>query len=247
MLKVEFSKLKRPKVWIIILAVLVTQLAWSFYALNSYSRKNDYLQWEYISYQFGSLNTLIMPVLISVISSRICDIEHKGNCLKLLNTIVTPQKTYNIKLLVSFIYILFIILGQLFCIFISNLFFHFDSELPIEQLIFYIIVTACVSLCILSLQQALSFIIQNQIISLIFGLAGAFIGIMSLYVGGIIMDLSIWSYYGVLCTVFSDWNIESKTLSLNFISLDFKPLILIILIGALFYIVGSYIFVRKEV
>lgn len=58
--------------------------------------ENGYLM---LLYQLPMVNTIFFPVLGMVVASRLCDLEHKGDNLKLLCTLEEKGRLFDAKLL----------------------------------------------------------------------------------------------------------------------------------------------------
>lgn len=77
-LRLEFYKAHRKRYWLIVAAMTGAQALWLIWAMRRMDA--DGLAQGYLEclYQFPILNSIVLPVMISVLVSRMCDIEHKG-------------------------------------------------------------------------------------------------------------------------------------------------------------------------
>ncbi|HBG7908536.1 TPA: ABC transporter permease, partial [Clostridioides difficile] len=91
-LGLEFYKLKRKKIILMTFLFVAVEIMWCIINSNrAISRNPDMLggfEYSYMLMSFASLNGLFFPILISIITSRISDIEHKGDTWKLLKSSV---------------------------------------------------------------------------------------------------------------------------------------------------------------
>lgn len=74
----EFRKIRRRKVWVIVAALISVQILWSLWEIDRMDAHDLSQGWMYFLYQFPLLNSIMMPVIAAVVASRLCDIEHKG-------------------------------------------------------------------------------------------------------------------------------------------------------------------------
>lgn len=92
-LGLEFYKLKRKKIILMTFLFVAVEIMWCIINSNrAITRNPDMLggfEYSYMLMSFASLNGLFFPILISIITSRISDIEHKGDTWKLLKSSVT--------------------------------------------------------------------------------------------------------------------------------------------------------------
>ena len=98
-LQLEFYKIKRRKVWLTTFAMLAVQMLWGMW---NFRNPKD---WELecggmaLLYMFSLLDGVMMPTIMSVLASRLADIEHKGNTYKQLETLRSAGSLYHAKAL----------------------------------------------------------------------------------------------------------------------------------------------------
>ena len=90
----EQQKQRRRRIWIVPLGFLVILFLWAFIGKRSLSAEDLARGYSYTLYQFPLLNVVLVPVMTAVIASRLCDMEIKGNTLKLLCTLQTVSYTH---------------------------------------------------------------------------------------------------------------------------------------------------------
>lgn len=246
-LQTEFYKLRRRKIWLAPLCMLAAQLLWGFWSYFDMNAKEMAQGWASILYNFPLLNAMMTPVIAAVIASRTADIEHKGNTYKLLETVAPAGRLFDAKLLCSASWMTATIVLQTLTILIFGTLRGFAGTPPLSEIGLYFISTLAVSLTILLFQLILSMLVSNQMIGMIIGLAGAFIGLFSLFFPQSLQKLLIWAYYGVLYTVQMDWDRATRVVDYYFVRYDIAGLICICLFFVALYIIGRRLFVRKEV
>lgn len=247
LLYTEILKTRRKKLPVLILSLTLTELLWGLWAFSNSSNQELAQGWKCIVYQFTILNCIILPVSIAVLASRICSIEHPGNALRLIKSLMPSSKIFDIKFLYSSLYIMLILIIQIsFMIILGNL-KHFEDAFSMRIFVYYFIFNMLVSLTILALQQTLSLIFENQIISVSVGLLGSFLGLFSLFLSNGLNKLIIWAYYGILLLVHMDWTPADRSVIYYYAPLDWQNIFLLLFIFLVTYSGGKALFIRKDV
>ncbi|MDR3891050.1 MAG: ABC transporter permease, partial [Blautia sp.] len=96
-LTAEHQKQKRRRIWLIPLGFLVILYLWISVSRNSFYADDLAMGYSFLLYQLPLLNVVLVPVMTAVIASRLCDMEIKGNTLKLLYTLQKREKFYDWK------------------------------------------------------------------------------------------------------------------------------------------------------
>ncbi len=245
-LLVEFSKARRRKVWLVVAAMIAAQLVWALWALQRMDARDLEQGWMFSLYQFPLLNSIMMPVIAAVIASRLCDAEHKGQTFRLLRTIMPAGELFDVKFLSGTVYIAAAALLQTTVILIMGKAAGYGGEIPLENIVYYLFFTIAVSSTILLLQQALSLLWVNQMVSLTVGLLGGFIGLFSLFLPQSFQKFFLWSYFGVLMFVRMDWDRATRITDLHWTQVDWSGFATLVGMFLMIYVVGRTLFVRKE-
>ncbi|WMM24989.1 hypothetical protein RBU61_18995 [Tissierella sp. MB52-C2] len=176
--------------------VLMTALDSRFQSKINYLESYPWLQ-LLNSYLIAKL--IFTPTLLSVVISRMVEIENTGHMWKMLKTSGwTVEEIFNIKFLSIFKkytvfqmleWILFLQVGKTVGITIP---------IPTERFIITLLSIMAISFAIMTFHYFLSMVCENQLISLAFGVCGSLAGII-----GTLLPLSIskfipYSYYAHL-------------------------------------------------
>jgi hypothetical protein len=242
----EFSKTRRRKIWLIVAALVATQLMWALWALRRMDAHALQQGWMYCLYQMPLLNTIMMPVITAVIASRLSDVEHKGQTFKLLGTVMPIGQLFDAKFLCGAIYTFSAVVLQLMVILLIGITKRFTGEIPVLMMGYYLLFTTGVSLTLLLVQQVLSILFANQMVSLSVGLIGAFAGLFSMFLPQGFQKLLLWSYYGVLMSVGMDWDRSTRIINLHWVPIDGSGFVLLAGFFCVIYITGRILFVKKE-
>ena len=243
----EFQKTRRRRVWLIVVALLMVQFVWAFWGLSRMDVHDREQGWVFLFFQFPILNSIIMPVAVAVITSRLCDVEHKGQTLRQIETLMPAGKFFNAKLLFGSIYIASITFVQIISMILAGNILDFKGNIPLIKFGYYFFFNTSINLTILLLQQTLSLLFPNQMLSLSVGLLGGLIGIFLLYLPQTFSKYLLWGYYGELLFVQMDWNPATRIVNYSYTPLNWPGFIILSIVFCGIYIISRRIFEQKEV
>lgn len=197
LLGLEYFKIRRKKIGIMMILFLVVELLWASMSISrSIANNPDHAVWESIFFSISSMNGLFMPMITAVVVSRICDMEHKGSTWKMLvATNVGRGRLYTAKYICTNSLILYGIMVQALFIIVFGLIKEFPGTVPIDLLFRFIGGTLLTTLAVTALQQWISFAVKNQAFALCLGMLGGFIGMTAGLFPAAVRHLFIWSYY----------------------------------------------------
>ena len=245
-LALEFQKIRRRKVWMIVAAMILVQILWSVWGVSRMDAQDLAQGWMFFLYQFPLLNSIMMPVIAAVVASRLCDIEHKGQMLKSLNTLMPAGRLFAAKFLCGALYMIGVVVLQLVVIVAVGEIAGFAGAPPIDKLLFYLLFTSAVNLTILLLQQVLSLLFVNQMIPLTVGLLGGFAGLFIMYFPQNLERFLVWGYYGVLMLVGLNWDAATRITDFYYTPVDWVGFITLAVVFCAIYSIGRTFFIRKE-
>ncbi|KGG79992.1 ABC transporter permease [Caloranaerobacter azorensis H53214] len=242
----EFFKLRRKKIFLMITLFLGCEILWAFMSVSiSLSRNPNSPVWESTLTTIASMNGLFLPIICAIVSSRICDMENKGNTWKLLISSNLNRKfIYAAKYICSGTLLLYGVVLQAFAITIFTITKSSTVIIPLSLIMRFIGSTMLASMVILALQQWITLAIKNQAFALCFGMIGGFLGIVSDFFPETVRRMVIWSYYTGLCPV----KYYFTNGSLEFIQQNpgLGMLTAVFLLIIIFYIAGSHHFSQQE-
>lgn len=228
-------------------AVLIgVQALWALWAFRSANASDLKQGWMGCLYQFPMLNAVMMPVLAAVTASRLCDTEHKGHMLKLLETVMPAGRLFDAKLLCGAVYMLTAPVLQLLLILVIGQVKGFEGEVPVEMMGYYLLFTAAVNLTIFLFQQVLSLLFVNQMVPLSIGLTGGLFGLFILFFPLWLEKLLPWGYYGAMAVVGMDWNRTTRVTKYYWTSADWGGFAALAAMFCVIYLIGRLLFIRKE-
>ena len=246
-LAMEFWKIRRRKVWTIVAALLFMQILWLLWGVNRMDVHELSQGWMFFLYKFPLLNAIMVPVIAAITASRLCDIEHKGQMLKLLHTLMPAGCLFTAKFLCGALYMLAVVLLQITVMVIAGLALGFAGNPPLDKLLYYLLFTMTVSITILLLQQVLSLLFRNQMMPLAVGVIGSFAGLFSMFFPPGLGKFILWGYYGVLMFVRMDWDRVTRITDYYYVPVDWSGFGILAVTFCLLYLLGRALFIRKDV
>ncbi len=197
--RLELRKLRRKHLPLVALALMALELVWLGYGWSGDAvSKGD---WRAIYWQLPMLNAIFLPLLASIASSTVCDIESPGGMLKELLTLQSPRELFRAKWQAITLVLGLLVVAQTaasLALTSSLGFLSLPDAIAVAQ---YAVSTLAVSLLVATLVQALCLILQNQFLPLVVGVALSFLGLFSMYLPMAFARLVPSSYYALLSTV----------------------------------------------
>ena len=128
----------------------------------------------------------------------------------------------------------------------------FEGSLPVDLYLLYLLFTLVPTAVIYIFQHTLSLVFKNQAVSFFVGILGEFIGIFSMFLPSVpaLRKSVLWGYYGVLQFMgMFGWSKETRyeTVHFDLIPIDWTFFGVLTAAGIIIYLVGRYVFCRKEI
>lgn len=246
-LQMEFQKIRRKKIGLTMCALVAIQFVWLLWSTSNPDEQELLQGWlSHLQFQ-PLLCAIMMPTVMSVLASRLADIEHKGNTYKQLKTLKTAAALYRAKVLCGFLFILAMTAANfIFLLALGYRYGYIGNPDPKAYLSAFVLqIACCFSLYLLQLD--LSMLFFNQMIPLVAGLCGSLLGVVLMY----LKTYSFLPWGGFLSSalVMMDWNPETRAITYyyrDFSPIEFFALIMIFVWIFVFYTTGSILFTRKE-
>lgn len=229
------------------LAVLFFQFLWGIWQLKSAAPEELRTGYILLFHHLPMMNTILLPMMAAVIASRLCDMEIKGDTLKLLYTMQKQTVFYDCKYLTGLKYLFLFTLGQGLIIVAFGRWYHFAEPLKWPMLLEHLAVTVSVSAVLLAIQQTLSLQSASQILPLVAGLAGCFLGLFSLFFPAPVARLFIWGYYAAFPVASMDWDRATRIVHYYEVPFPMAGFLIFLIAVIPIYLLCKYIIVRKEV
>ncbi len=246
-LRAERLKGRRRHLLLIPFLFLLFQILWAFWQLNRATPEELNTGYLLLLHHLPMMNTILLPMMAAVIASRLCDMEIKGDTLKLLYTMQKQTSLFDCKYLAGLKYLIAFTFAQGLLIVGLGTSYHFGESLKWSMLIEHLAVTLSVSAALLAIQQALSLLSASQILPLASGLAGCFLGLFSLFFPPLIARLFIWGYYAAFSSASMDWERNAKIVHYYETPFPTAGFFLFLAAVIIIYLLCRTITARKEV
>lgn len=247
LLRLEFYKCRRRKILLVCAAILAVELIWMSAFFSRQTAEEMSQGWMLLLYNLAMVDAIVLPLSVATLASRNCELEHKGNTWKLLETMATPGRLYAAKLGWGALVLagLLILRSGLFLAVGTVL--GFSGGIPWGRFALFTLISWVVSMMVYALQQGLSLRFANQAVALVCGISGSFLGILSMLFPPALIRCVPWGYYGLMSLVNMDWNETTRVTRFSWCWPKPTDILLLIVWAAMFLIVGRTLFVRKEV
>ena len=243
----ERIKARRRHVWAVTAALGLALLLWGTFNLRNADVEDLAAGYSTLFYQIPLLNTVLLPLGLAVIASRLCDWEIRGNTLKLLCTLQKKSAFYDCKLLMGLGYLFSIALMETAGILAAGVFYHFTETLDVRLLLLHFTEIMAAGTALYIFQQTLSLLWKDQLLPLAMGLVGSFAGLFSLFFPKGISRLVPWSYFCQFTPLAMDWDPETRVQTFYATPFPTKLFLGFLAATVCVYILGRTLFLRKEV
>ncbi|MBO4291533.1 MAG: ABC transporter permease [Lachnospiraceae bacterium] len=208
LISIERQKQKRRFNTLLLLCIVLAEML--FLYMNHRTGKEMEDGWKMIFYNLAIMNTLFLPVMISVHASRLMEPEHKGDMLKCLYTLCSKKQIFLSKFLYGIIPVCLMILCQCLAVPGISILLHFPVNFDLKYLLIYGISVFCSCLSLFLMHLLLSGIFRNQAVSVSVGLIGSFAGLFSAFLPPSLFQMLLpWSSFLNHLFIRLDWDRET--------------------------------------
>ena len=178
-INLEFFKMRRRKFILPILLITFVGILWfCAIAIKELNITDTKYGIHMLISNILTIDSMIYPILIGILCSRLADIEHQGKTFQLLNT--SKQSVFNLftsKVSVSLIILFVIDIIQLMTILlIAN---SHNISLKLEIISKFMLSFIIASFFLILIHMALSFFFEKQSVSIVSALVGSFLGLVT--------------------------------------------------------------------
>lgn len=243
----ELKKIRRRHIGMLFVANLIIDFIWVLWSING----SDFIvNQEYNDFLLSLplINAVFLPIILAAAASRMCDIELKGNTLKMLCTMEKRQSIFHTKLLIGSVYLLLFSLAQTAMIPALGAIVTARQEIPILRICLFGISTFGVSLVLFLIQQSVSLLSGNQLFPLFLGVGGSFVGIFTWFFPQLPLRYMLpWGYYCVVLTVGMFY--DEATRDVTYYATPFPTGFFLgfMAFGVLVYVIGKKLFMDREI
>lgn len=249
LLQCENRKTRGRYVFTTALIITVIELVWALHGeYDGFLLENG---WMVFLYQLPLINAICMPIMSIIVSSRLCDIEHKGAMLKQLTVTVDKGKIYDAKFIYGLSIVLVCSIISYIAVIIGGYVLGFYGRVPIKLYLLYLLFTVIPTMAVYIFQHILSLLFKNQAVTFCAGIIGTFGGLFSMFLPNVplLRRILIWGWYGAMQFVgLFGWTKETRYATAYFevMDIDWVFFAVMIAVCVIMYFVGKKIFCRKE-
>lgn len=193
----ELRKLRHRHIPILFFLTYGLITAWMIWCLKDLdpAKTNDVTALVFINLLL--MNTILCPIVMAALASRMCDMEQTGATYKWLCTMQEPEHIYRGKVLVGGFCMAVFSLMQTVLFAVLTVPYGTGVLSHCPELFLSLFLT---SLCIFILQLNLSLRFTNQLTPVFLSIGGTFLGLFSWFLYQWPLRYLIpWGYYAVLC------------------------------------------------
>lgn len=246
-LGIEWYKTRRRGFWLLTLAMSAMVFLWMSIGLRDMTEAEKAQGYAYCLYQAPILSSIVMPVMIAVMVSRQCDMEHKGSAMKELFTMQTRRSLFGAKLVCAGTYLLAAVLLQAGSFLVLGRVYGFTEALPVGNMLLFVLSQWLVSLFLALVIQVLAINYVNQFIPMAAGLIAGLLGLMALFFSPVVMRLVPSAYYGLLSTTRMNWDPASRDIEMYYVGFSAADCAVLFVLGLVIFIAAMRRFSRVEV
>ena len=247
LLKLEFYKCRRRRITLVCAAVLAVELLWMGAFFDRQSGEDMRWGWMLLLYNLAMVDAIVMPLSVATLASRSCELEHRGNTWKLLETMASPGGLYAAKLGWGALVLAALLALRAGVFLAAGVVIGFSGPAPWGRFGLFTLLSWAVSMMAWALQQGLSLRFANQAAALVCGIAGSFLGLLSLLFPPALTRCVPWGYYGLLALAGMNWDEATRVTSFYWRWPLPGDLALLLAWTAVFLAAGRALFLKKEV
>lgn len=203
MIRVEFAKMRRLKVWLVAGVISLGTLLFSGMQLFSSSytaRINDpaTAHWEGTLLFYAMIKAMTAPILVAVIASRQVEVEHTGNGWTMAATLgQSPSRLCLTKVAALAPVVAATTAVELGGLVLASRLVGATSPLPLATWGWYAAASFTVTMLLLAAHVWLSARIEAQLAALGVGVLGAFTGVFAMLMPEWLGRVLPWGYYAL--------------------------------------------------
>ncbi len=238
-LKTEFAKTRHLHFPLIGFLIIGMEFAWLCFDIRRYGPEELKTGYAGTLYNLMIIHVITMPILWTVVTSRLCDLEQRENMFKVMLTLEEAENLYHAKLICLFLYN-FIATGiQTAGLLMIGKIRGFQDTALLAQVPYAVMAEFSVNLFLIVLIANLSLRMENPFVPVIAGIAGAFLGLMAMFFPMWLERLIPTSYYAVLSPVEMNWDEATRTISYSVRNFRWPEWLALMTAGALICRNGS--------
>lgn len=246
-LRAECQKARRRHDLAACLLIPLAILLWSWYSAPG-GTKSATDGYHALLYTLPVMNTVLLPVGMAMLASRLWDVEVKGNFPKLLYTLQSRQSLFMAKSLLGIAEVFLIVALELIGIHGLGYFNGYQDTPPAEQVLYLFLCTSTVGMMLFFSELLLTVLLANPLPALCTGIAGALIGLFAAFMPTLFCYFVPWSYCIPLGSyIMAFWDPDTRIVEYAIRDFNFPLLFWSAFLGIFFFGITWHFIRTKEV
>ena len=212
-IRAELQKARRRHDLIVCLLVPVMALLWCQSAAPTGA---DELASAYsaLFYSLPIINTILMPLAMAILASRLWDVEVKGCTPKLLYTLQSRRSLFAGKAVFGVLEVLLVTVLELACVPVLGRVHGYTEAFPTGQLVYLFVCTLAVDAMLFFGEFLLMLWVGNPLPALCVGIVGALVGLFSAFMPPLASYFVPFGYYIPLSAYeVANWDMATHTVT----------------------------------
>lgn len=244
-LRAEWRKARRRHDLPACLLIPLTVLLWVGYSAPD-GASDRTIAYHALFYILPVINTVLLPVGMAMLASRLWDVEVKGNFPKLLYTLQSRRSLFAAKALLGIAEVFLIVILELIGALLLGQYNGYLDFPPFLQLLYWFVCTLSVGLMLFFSELLLTILIKNPLPALCVGITGSLVGLFSAFMPPVVSYFVPWSYCIPLGTyILADWNPDTDVVVYGIRGFNL-PLLLWCMALALLFFASTWHAIRKK-
>lgn len=244
-LRAEWKKARHRHDLPACLLIPLTVLLWVGYSAPD-GASDRTIAYHALFYTLPVINTVLLPVGMAMLASRLWDVEVKGNFPKLLYTLQSRRSLFAAKSVLGIAEVLLIVALELIGALLLGQYNGYLDFPPLVQIVYWFVCTLSVGLMLFFSELLLTILLKNPLPALCVGITGSLVGLFSAFMPPVVSYFVPWSYCIPLGTyILTDWNPDTDVVVYGIRGFNL-PLLLWCMALALFCFVCTWYAIRKK-
>lgn len=211
----EFAKMRHLHVWLLAALLLIVMTGFALYTgvfTPDFDRATDG-GWNSLLNSLGGVAPLISPLLLSIMASRLVDIEHVGGgWLMSATSGATPGALCRAKMTALAVLIVAATVGASMLVAATGFLIGIEAPWPVGRWIGLTVMILIVNLVLAALAVIIAARIENQLVGIGIGLLGTVLALIASSMPTWFVHLTPWGYYTLAAvTGYDDANLVAVT------------------------------------
>ena len=244
----EVQKARRRHDLLICLMMPVIIILWAGGLRDTSSPEELASGYSSLFYSIPVINSLVLPVFMAVLASRLWDMEIKGSTWKLLYTLQSRRSLFIGKVWFGVTEVLLVTVTEMAAVRLLGNIQAYTEKFPIRQFLYLSVCTLTVDLMLFFLELLIMLMTKNPLPALCVGIVGALLGLFSAFLPPIVSYFVPSGYFIPLgAYIVADWEEATHTVTYGTRPFNWGLLAFTLVLGIGFFCVAWHSAQNQEV